>query len=85
MDGTVLLFNEAKFEDAASPDILDELNFVAAESGESLDSVKQRTPGWTFICDAQIYVQGHVKRAVFGEANALKRAMLRRGSPNDYS
>ena len=71
-DGTVLLFNEAKFDDASSVDILDELNFVAAESSESLASVKARTPGFTFIFDAtQIFVKGHVKRAViFGKQSA---------------
>jgi hypothetical protein len=69
VSGTVLSFNEAKFVDAISIDILDKLNFVPAESSESLDSVKQRTPDWTFICDApRMYISGHVKRAVvFGK------------------
>ena len=74
VNGNLLSFNEAKFIDAVSIDILDTLNFVPAETSESLDSVKQRTPGWTFIWDAsRIYISGHVKRAVvFGKKKSKK-------------
>ena len=71
VNGTEVLSNEAKFDDALSTEILDELNFVTAEKTEALKAVKDRTPNWTFITDSEIYDSGKLKRVViFGKKTA---------------
>jgi hypothetical protein len=67
-EGTVIEINRANFVEASVIDILDDLNFVAANDGDSLDTIKAANQGWTFILDTRLYVESHVKRVVvFGK------------------
>jgi hypothetical protein len=62
--------NVAEFERALSSDILDELNFVAAQAGDKPDDIKP--DGFEFICDApNMFVNGQTeRRVVFGKMSS---------------
>lgn len=70
--GQTVKENVAEFDRALASDILDELNFVAANAGDKLDDIKKAQTGWTFICDApQIFVNGNIeRRVVFGKISS---------------
>jgi hypothetical protein len=70
--GQTVKENVAEFDRALAPDILNVLNFVPAQAGDQLESIKQAQSGWTFICDApKIFVQGNIeRRVVFGKKSA---------------
>lgn len=65
--------NVAEFDEALSSDILDQLNFVAAQPGDSLETIKAAQTGWTFIFDApEMYVNGNLqRRVIFGKQTAI--------------
>jgi hypothetical protein len=66
--GVVLKVNEAKFDDAMSVDILNDLTFTAVKASETETDIKKKMPGLEFILIAEIFVSGNVKRvAVFGK------------------
>ncbi len=68
--GKKVKINVAEFERALATDILDELNFVAAEDGDDLDGIKEAQSDWTFIVDSQIFVSGtKERRVIFGKTS----------------
>lgn len=64
--------NIASFNRALAPDILDELNFVAARAGDDLQGIKSAHSDSTFIFDApQMFVNGQFeRRVIFGKSSA---------------
>lgn len=67
-EGVVLQINKAEFDLATVIEILDDLNFVSAKDADKIEDIKAKMPGWTFICDTQLYVQDKLQRVVvFGK------------------
>lgn len=63
-EGQVLQINKAEFDLANVIDILNDLSFVRAKDSDTIEAVKAKMPGWTLICDTQIYVQNQLQRVV---------------------
>ena len=62
--GKTLQINKAEFDLASVLEILNDLNFVQAADSDKVDDIKAKMPGWTFICDTQIYVKDKLQRTV---------------------
>lgn len=64
---TVIIVNHAVF-DRKRRNRLKDLNFALVANGQTPAQVRAEieADGWTFICDAQVAVENHIKTVVIG-------------------